>query len=93
MSKDGPTDCRIPGGRLLYHPQRDAHFPYLYEVATHALVHAPQYLKKIWIHVVDTSTDARIEGAKFAKTLSVPLGPNANMEKYGPSDNLTSETF
>ena len=85
MHKDGPTDpCfHVAGGKLLYSPHRDARFPYLYTVLTHELVHSPKYLTNILVHVVDTLVDARIDHAKFANTLSVPLGPNVLMEKYG----------
>ena len=85
MREDGPTNTRfhVPGGELLYSSQRDARFPYLYKVSTHTLVHKPEFLTTILVHVVDTSVDARIERAKFANTLSVPLGPNIFMKKYG----------
>lgn len=90
MTKEGPTDGRfhIPGGTLQYNAQRDARFPYIYKLATHALVHSPEQVKTILIHIVDTSIDARVTRAKFAKTLSVPLGPDANMNNYGPFPNL-----
>jgi len=85
MSKDGPLDprFRIPDGELLYHSERDARFPYIYRVPTHALVHSPEHVRIILIHVVDTSVEARIRRGQFAKTLSVPLGPNKLMEEYG----------
>jgi hypothetical protein len=85
MMKDGPTDRRfqIPGGILQYNPERDARFPYIYEITTHALVHSPKYIKTILIHIVDTSIDARVKRANFEKTISVPLGPNTIMDNYG----------
>ena len=85
MTNDGPTDRRfqIRGGKLLYNAERDARFPYIYEIKTHALVHSPQQIRTILIHVVDTSYDARVECATFAKTLSVPLGPDSIMDNYG----------
>lgn len=85
MSQEGPSDLRfrIPGGFLQYHPQRDARFPYLYRIPTHALVHSPDYFTTILIHIVDTSVDARITHARFLETLSVPLGPNTLMDGYG----------
>ena len=85
MTKDGPVDHRfqILGGTLKYNTKRDARFPYLYEIPTHALVHNPKYIKTILIHVVDTSVEALVTRAKFEKTLSVPLGPNAVMDNYG----------
>ena len=85
MLKDGPIDPRfqVPGGTLRYKPERDSRFPYIYEIPTHALVHSPEYMKTILIHVVDTSIEARKACAKYEFTLTVPLGPNANMEKYG----------
>jgi len=85
MDRNGPSDTRyrVPGGSLLYSPHRDARFPYLYAVPTHELVHSPEYITKILVHVVDTSDDARVARAKFEKTLSVPLGPNGLMKKYG----------
>ena len=85
MNKDSPPDPRfqILGGDLQHHPERDSRFPYIYSIPTHALVHSPQYIKKILIHIVDVSCDARIECAKFDRTLSVPLGPNSLMKEYG----------
>ncbi len=95
MSKEGPTDPRfqIPGGTLLYHPERDERFPYLYEIPSHILVHSPEYIKKILIRVMDTSIDARKALATFEKTLSVPLGPDADMTNYGPSISLIDNLF
>ena len=97
MSKDGPTDhCfHIPGGTLLYKPQRDVRFPYIYKIPTHALVHSGNYIKTILIHIMDTSIDAREARAKYEGMLSVPLGPNANMDNYGQFTNsiLFSELF
>lgn len=85
MNEEGPSDprFRVHGGRLQYHPMRDSRFPYLYSVPTHALVHSPQYIKTILVHIVNTSCEARIECAKFDCTLSVPLGPNALMKEHG----------
>lgn len=85
MSLEGPSDprFRVRGGCLQYHPMRDSRFPYIYSLSTHALVHSPQYIKKILIHIVDTSPEARIKRAKFDRTLSVPLGPDALMKEYG----------
>ena len=85
MNKNGPMDplFRIANGELLYNAKHDARFPYIYEIPTHALVHSPQHIKKILIHVVDPSEEARITRAKFETMLSVPLGPNALMVKYG----------
>lgn len=85
MSKEGPADprFRISGGVLQYCPQRDSRFPYLYQIPTHSLVHSPDQIKTILIRIVDTSMEARIRSAQFDKTLSVPLGPNALMDKYG----------
>jgi len=85
MNEDGPTDprFRIPGGTLVYKQYRDARFPYLYAIPTHVLVHSPKYIKDILIHVVDTSVDDRKARANFEKRLSIPLGPNVLMEKYG----------
>ena len=90
MTEDGPEDDRfqIPGGTLLYNAGRDERFPYIYKLTTHALVHAPEFIKTILVHIVDTSIEERIRQAKFIKTLSVPLGPDAIMNNYGPFHNL-----
>lgn len=90
MSKEGPMDQRfqIPGGTLQYKPQRDSRFPYLYKVPTHSLVHSPEHIKTILIHIVDTSIKAREARAKYETKLSVPLGPNANMDNYGQFSSL-----
>lgn len=84
MNVDGPRDgrFRISNGTLIYNDKRDARFPYIYEIQTHAQVHSP-LIEKILIYVVDTSEEARIRHAKFANTLSVPLGPDYLMEEYG----------
>ena len=90
MSKDGPPDRRfhVPEGELQYHSERDARFPYIYRIPKHALVHSPDHIKIILIHIVDTSAEARVERAQFEKTLSVPLGPNELMDKYGASVSI-----
>jgi hypothetical protein len=92
MTNDRPVDrhFQIPGGTLQYNAQRDGHFPYIYKIETHSLVHTPKYVKTILIHVVDTAIGARVSRAKFEKTLSVPLGPNVVMDDYGPFPNLIS---
>ena len=91
MSQEGPSNPRfcIEGGVLQYHPQRDARFPYIYQISTHALVHSPDNFTTILIRVVDTSVKARTSLAQFDKTLSVPLGPNALMNEYGTSTNIS----
>jgi hypothetical protein len=84
MQKDGPIDSRfrVPGGTLRYNPEHDSRFPYIYEILTHALVHSPEHIRTILIHVVNTSIDDRKTCAEYEKMLSVPL-PNANMDNYG----------
>jgi hypothetical protein len=98
MNQEGPANplFRILNGKLLYHPMRNARFPYIYEIPTHAQVHAPQHIRKILIHVVDTSEKARIARANFDNSLLVPLGPNDLMIKYGqyiPTTILLALTF
>ena len=85
MTNDGPTDPRfqIPGGTLLYNAERDVRFPYIYKISSHALVHSPQYIQTILIHVAETAIEARVARANFETSLSVPLGPDAIMDKYG----------
>ena len=85
MSQEGPSNprFRVPEGVLQYHPWRDAHFPYLYHISTHALVHSPDHFITILVRIVNTSVEARIRCAQFDNLLSVPLGPNSLMNKYG----------
>jgi hypothetical protein len=92
MMSDGPIDPRfqVKGGTLLYNPKRDGRFPYIYQIPSHALVHSPKHITKILIHIVDTSIKARTARADYEKTLSVPLGPDANMDNYGSFLNLMS---
>ena len=52
--------------------------------------HSPKHITKILIHIVDTSIKARTARADYEKTLSVPLGPDANMDNYGSFLNLIS---
>ena len=95
MTNNGPADghFKIPGGTLQYNAKRDVRFPSIYEISTHSLVHSPEYVKTIWIHIVDTSIEARKTRAEFEKTLSVPLGPDAFMNHYGPSQNWFGYLF
>ena len=74
MNKDGPDDVRfrVHGGELQYLSKRNSRFPYIYSLPTHALVHSGHYIKKILVHIVDTSYEARVERAKFDRTLSRP---------------------
>ena len=85
MSKEGPLDphFRVPDGTLLYKSEGDTHFPCIYEIPTHALVHSSGFIKRILIHVVDTSIHARKACANYESKLSVPLGPNNYMENCG----------
>ena len=94
MSKEGPPDPRfcILEDELVYHTQHNAHFPYLYCILTHALVHLPDHFKLILICVINTSVEARISCTQFDKGLSVPLGPNTLMDKYGMSVDILMAT-
>ena len=85
MSQEGPSNPRfcVTEGVLQYHARRDARFPYLYCISTHALVHSPDHFKTILIRIVNTSVEAQIRCAQFDNSLSVPLGPNSLMNKYG----------
>jgi len=87
MQPEGPANpqYRIPQGKLLYNAEREVCFPYIYRIPTHLLVHLPELMKQILIHVVDTSLEARINRAQWHKTLTIPLGPDKVMEKYGTS--------
>ena len=92
MTNNEPVDRRfqIHGGTLKYKAERDARFPYIYQITTHALVHAPEHFRTILIHIVDTSEEALVARAKFEKSLSVPLGPDALMDNYGQFRNFIS---
>lgn len=85
MNKEGPANphFHVPNGKLLYNEKRNAYFPYIYEIPTHALVHSPQHFQKILIHIVDTAEKARTARAIYQKSLLVPLGPNDLMANYG----------
>ena len=92
MTNDGPLDHRfqILGSTLKYKADRDACFPYIYQITTHALVHALEHFPTILIHIVDTSVEALVARAKFEKSPSAPLGPNALMDNYGQFLNYIS---
>lgn len=85
MNCNSPTNhhYQVSGGELQYSKECDTHFPYLYAMQAHTLIHSSKYIKKILVHIVDTSINAHVACFKFAKTLSVPLGPDALMETYG----------
>jgi hypothetical protein len=90
MTNEGPADrrFRVLGGILNYNANRDERFPYIYQITSHALVHAPDLFRTILIHIVDASVEARVARANFEKSLSVPLGPDALMNNYGQFRNF-----
>ncbi|KAF9522820.1 hypothetical protein CPB83DRAFT_776472 [Crepidotus variabilis] len=85
MSLTGPTDklFTVPDGTLRVHPNRDARFPYLYQVHGHPLVRADPAIQQVFVFVIDTSPLALKALLDFEDSLTVPLGPDASMEDLG----------
>ncbi|EDR12556.1 uncharacterized protein LACBIDRAFT_312118 [Laccaria bicolor S238N-H82] len=88
MRADGPKDkCFVvDNSRLVYDKHCDDHFPYLYEVSSHPLVHNMQVVKvtkHILVYVIDTDPAVLRRLADWEDTLGIPLGPNAYMDEHG----------
>ena len=88
MAITGPPDpdLVVQGGTLLFHPNRDGRFPYLYVVSHHSLVNKMKNKKaitQIIVYVQDTDALALKSMYEFEEMLYVPLGPNASMANLG----------
>ena len=92
MLESGPGDPElvVRQGKLLFHPQRDSRFPYLYQVPSHPLVDEmidKTVIKNILVYIQDTKPAALKRLLDFENTLFVPLGPNDSMHDLG-EENL-----
>jgi len=76
-------DFIVPDGSLLYHPARDARFPYLYQVDKHPLVKDSPAVKRILVYVQDTTDEGLKRMFDFEEKLYVPLGPDCTMDDLG----------
>lgn len=89
MQKVPDHVLQVPGGTLLYHPNRDSRLPYLYVVETHPLVDRSQCSEtsqgRILVYIQDVSRDVMTAQASFEETLEVPLGPDELMDALGTS--------
>lgn len=87
MQKEPPNMHRVPGGTLLFHPNRDGRLPYLYTVQSHPLVDRSKLRVdspgRILVYIQDTSKEAMTAQAVFEDTLEVPLGPDELMVELG----------
>lgn len=87
MQKEPPITHRVPGGNLLFHPNRDGRLPYLYIVQNHPLVDRSKLRVgspgRILVYVQDTSKETMTAQAAFEDTLEVPLGPDELMVELG----------
>lgn len=87
MQKEPPNTHRVPGGDLLFHPNRDGRLPYLYIVQSHPLVDRSKLRVdspgRTLVYVQDTSKETMKAQAEFEDTLEVPLGPDELMVELG----------
>ena len=88
MLESGPPDpdLVVKDGILLFHPQRDSRFPYLYRVQSHPLVDEmldKTAIKNILVYIQDTEPSALKHLLDFENTLFVPLGPDESMHGLG----------
>lgn len=88
MLKSGPSDSNlvVEEGNLLFHPQRDGRFPYLFQVASHPQVEDmidKTIIKKILVYIQDTESAALKSLLNFEDRLFVPLGPDLSMPDLG----------
>lgn len=74
----------VPGGTLLYHPNRDARHAYLYVVNNHPLDQRSTPFKGRTIVFIQDTSENGIKNIKaFEAELKVPLGPDRNVEPLG----------
>lgn len=81
----GPKDerLRVSGGRFIYTPNRDARFPYLYEVDNHPQIVKTDLVKKIIVYVQNTDLEEMEKQTAFAQNLKVPLGMDSLILQNG----------
>lgn len=80
------SDFVVKEGNLLFHPQRDGRFPYLYQVTSHPRVEEmidKTIIKKILVYIQDTEPAALKSLLNFEDRLFVPLGPDLSMQELG----------
>lgn len=88
MLKTGPPDPElvVAGGTLMFHPERDRRFPYLYVVPRHSHVDRmknKEAVTQIVVYIQDTDADTLKSTYEFEETLHVPLGPNESITHLG----------
>jgi len=73
----------VADGHLIYMPNRDARFPYIYAVDKHPLNPHPEITKKILVYIIKNTDEFQKQSLKWENSLEVPLGPDARMKEYG----------
>jgi hypothetical protein len=81
-----PPDQRfiVPGGSLLYHPNRDGRHPYFYDVQNHPLdKRMGKFKGRTLVCILDTDPTQMDELIKFEESLCIPLGPDHTIPAMG----------
>lgn len=81
-----PSDKRfvVPGGTLLYHPNRDDRHPYMYTVENHPLdTRVERFKGRMIVFIQDTSKDAIDRLRAFESELRIPVGPDHTIPELG----------
>jgi hypothetical protein len=82
-----PPELQVPDGVLLYDPERDGWFPYVFQVHSHPLAHDRELFPsgRILVYIQDTSVDGLKRLEEFEASLEVPLGPDESISNLGAS--------
>ena len=80
-----PPGLQVPDGVLLYDPERDGRFPYIFQVGSHPLAHDRDLFPsgRILVYIQDTSVDGLKQLEEFEASLEVPLGPDESVSNLG----------
>ena len=85
MLPEAPLELQVPDGVLLYDPERDRRFPYIFKVGSHLLAHDRELFPEghILVYIQDTSVDGLKRLEEFEASLEVPLGTDESISNYG----------
>jgi hypothetical protein len=80
-----PPELQVPDGMLLYNPNRDGRFPYIFQVDSHLLAHDRDLFPsgRILRYIQDTSVEGLKALGEFEASLEVLLGMNESVSNLG----------
>jgi hypothetical protein len=80
-----PPELQVPDSVLLYDPNRDGQFPYIFQVNLHPLAHDRDSFPsgRILVYIQDMSVEGLKALGEFEASLEVPLGTNESVSNLG----------